>query len=109
MHQRQKGGRIMGKLDGTVALVTGASSGIGAATARTLAKQGAAVALAARRAERLRQLADEITGRGGRVLVIETDITDKTPAQAAVARTAAALGRLDLLVNNAGLGLLGPI
>ncbi len=99
----------MGKLDGTVALVTGASSGIGAATARALADHGATVALAARRAERLRQLADEITGRGGRVLVIETDITDKTQAQAAVARTAAALGRLDILVNNAGVGLLGPI
>jgi NADP-dependent 3-hydroxy acid dehydrogenase YdfG len=97
------------RLDSTVALVTGASSGIGAATARTLAEQGAAVALAARRAERLRQLADEITARGGHVLVIETDITDKAQAQAAVARTVAKLGRLDILVNNAGVALLGPI
>jgi NADP-dependent 3-hydroxy acid dehydrogenase YdfG len=97
------------RLDGTVALITGASSGIGAATARALAALGAAVALAARREERLAQLAKDITGSGGRVLVIETDITDKAQAQAAVARTVAELGRLDILVNNAGVMLLGPI
>ncbi len=74
------------RLDGTVALVTGASSGIGAATARTLAAHGAAVALAARRTERLAQLAQDITGDGGRALVIATDVTDKAQAQAAVAR-----------------------
>src|SRR5713101_7790402 len=96
-------------LDGTVALVTGASSGIGAATARALAAQGAAVALAARREDRLAQLAQDITRNGGRVLVIQTDITNKTQAQAAVARTVAQLGRLDILVNNAGVALLGPI
>jgi NADP-dependent 3-hydroxy acid dehydrogenase YdfG len=97
------------RLDGTAALVTGASSGIGAATARALAKQGAAVALAARRAERLDQLAAEITRNGGQALVIETDVTDKTQAQAAVDRTVQAFKRLDILVNNAGVMLLGPI
>jgi NADP-dependent 3-hydroxy acid dehydrogenase YdfG len=97
------------RLDGTVAFVTGASSGIGEATARTLADQGAAVALTARRAERLAQLAQDITGRGGRALVIETDVGDKTQAQDAVARTVAQFGRLDILVNNAGVGLLGSI
>ncbi len=98
------------RLDGTVALVTGASSGIGAATARALAAQGAAVALAARRADRLEQLAQDITGRdGGRALVLATDVTDKTQAQAAVARTVTELGRLDILVNNAGVALLGPV
>ncbi len=97
------------RLDGTVALVTGASSGIGEATARALAAQGAAVALAARRRERLDQLAKDITGSGGRALVIETDVTDKSQAQAAVERTVAELGRLDTLVNNAGVMLLGPI
>jgi NADP-dependent 3-hydroxy acid dehydrogenase YdfG len=97
------------RLDGTVALITGASSGIGEATARALAGQGAAVALAARREERLEHLAEDITGTGGRALVIETDVSDKTQAQAAVDRTVAELGRLDTLVNNAGVGLPGPI
>jgi NADP-dependent 3-hydroxy acid dehydrogenase YdfG len=97
------------RLDRTVALVTGASSGIGAATARALADQGAAVALVARREERLVQLAQDITRDGGHALVIEADVTDKRQAQAAVARTVAELGRLDTLVNNAGVALLGPI
>jgi NADP-dependent 3-hydroxy acid dehydrogenase YdfG len=92
-----------------VALVTGASSGIGAATARALADQGAAVALVARREERLVQLAQDITRDGGHALVIETDVTDKRQAQAAVARTVAELGRLDTVVNNAGVALLGPV
>jgi NADP-dependent 3-hydroxy acid dehydrogenase YdfG len=96
-------------LDGTVALVTGASSGIGEATARALAAQGAAVALAARREERLEQLAQDITRSGGHALAIEADVTDKAQAQAAVARTVAEWRRLDILVNNAGVGLLGPI
>ena len=100
---------MAGQLDGTVALITGASSGIGAATARALAAHGAAVALAARRKERLDELAGEITRQGSRALVMETDVTDKTQAQVAVERTVAELGRLDILVNNAGVMLLGPI
>jgi NADP-dependent 3-hydroxy acid dehydrogenase YdfG len=95
-------------LDGTVALVTGASSGIGAATAATLAAQGAAVALAARRRDRLDELAAEIKGQGGTALVLECDVTDQEQAAAAVERTATELGRLDTLVNNAGVMLLGP-
>jgi NADP-dependent 3-hydroxy acid dehydrogenase YdfG len=97
------------RLDGTAALVTGASSGIGAATARALAGHGAAVALVARREDRLDHLAQDITGNGGRALVVEADVTDKAQARAAVERTVAELGRLDTLVNNAGVGLLGPI
>jgi NADP-dependent 3-hydroxy acid dehydrogenase YdfG len=96
-------------LDGTVALVTGASSGIGAATATALAAQGAAVALAARRKDRLDQLAASISSEGGTALVLEADITDETQATEAVTRTVGELGRLDTLVNNAGLMLLGPI
>lgn len=96
-------------LEGTVALVTGASSGIGAATARRLAAYGAAVALAARREERLAHLTRDIRGDGGRALVVITDVTDKVQAQAAVARTVAEWGRLDILVNNAGVGLAGPV
>jgi NADP-dependent 3-hydroxy acid dehydrogenase YdfG len=95
-------------LDGTVALVTGASSGIGAAAAAALANDGAAVALAARRRDRLDKLAADIRERGGTALVLESDITDERQATDAVERTAAELGRLDTLVNNAGVMLLGP-
>ncbi len=99
----------MATLDGTVALVTGASSGIGAATATALAGHGAAVALVARRKDRLDALAADLTGRGGTALVIEADVTDEGQAAETVRRTVAALGRLDTLVNNAGLMLLGPV
>jgi NADP-dependent 3-hydroxy acid dehydrogenase YdfG len=97
------------RLDGTVALVTGASSGIGAATARALAAEGAAVALAARRKDRLDDLAADIGAADGRALVLETDVTDQQQAIDAVDRTVAELGRLDTVVNNAGVMLLGPI
>jgi Short-chain alcohol dehydrogenase of unknown specificity len=96
-------------LDGTVALVTGASSGIGAATARALAAQGASVALAARRADRLEQLSSEIESSGGRTLVLDTDVADAAQAEGAVERTVRELGRLDTVINNAGVMLLGPI
>ena len=96
-------------LDGTVALVTGASSGIGEATARALAAHGAAVAIAARRVERLDALAGTIEGDGGRALPIELDATDQEQAIAAVDRTVAELGRLDIVINNAGVMLLGPV
>jgi NADP-dependent 3-hydroxy acid dehydrogenase YdfG len=96
-------------LDGTVALVTGASSGIGEATARLLASRGAKVAVAARRLERLERLASEIGGAGHTALAIQSDITHKDEAIAAVERTVDELGRLDILVNNAGVMLLGPI
>jgi NADP-dependent 3-hydroxy acid dehydrogenase YdfG len=89
------------RLDGTVALVTGASSGIGEATARTLARAGAKVAIAARRRDRLDALAAEIDA-----LVIEADITDREQATAVVGRTVAELGRVDTVVNNAGVMLL---
>jgi NADP-dependent 3-hydroxy acid dehydrogenase YdfG len=95
-------------LRGTVALVTGASSGIGAATATALAGQGAAVALAARRRDRLDTLAAEIKDQGGTALVLECDVTDQQQAAAAVDRTVTELGRLDTLINNAGVMLLGP-
>jgi len=96
-------------LEGTVALVTGASSGIGEATARTLAGQGAKVAVAARRLERLERLASEIGGHGRTALAIQSDITDQEQAIEAVGRTVDELGRLDIVVNNAGQMLLGPI
>jgi NADP-dependent 3-hydroxy acid dehydrogenase YdfG len=99
---------MTGRLHGTASLVTGASSGIGAATARMLAGQGSSVALVARRKDRLDTLAAEITDAGGRALAIEADITDQDQAIAAVKRAAGGLGRLDAVVNNAGVMLLGP-
>ncbi|HEY1688444.1 MAG TPA: SDR family NAD(P)-dependent oxidoreductase [Solirubrobacteraceae bacterium] len=100
---------MAGRLDGTVALVTGASSGIGEASAKTLSSLGASVALVARRGERLNALAKEIEEGGGRALAIEADVTDQQQAKASVQRTVAELGRLDTVVNNAGVMLLGPV
>jgi NADP-dependent 3-hydroxy acid dehydrogenase YdfG len=97
------------RLDGTVALVTGASSGIGEATALALAAEGAAIALVARRTDRLEALREQITAGGGRASVITADVTEETQARDAVAAAAAEFGRLDTVINNAGLMLLGPI
>jgi NADP-dependent 3-hydroxy acid dehydrogenase YdfG len=96
-------------LQGKVCVVTGASSGIGAATARRFAEAGAAVSLAARRADRLTELVSEIEKAGGRALAVETDVTDEEQASALIERTSSELGRVDVLVNNAGVMLLGPI
>jgi NADP-dependent 3-hydroxy acid dehydrogenase YdfG len=96
------------RLDGTVALITGASSGIGEATALALAEQGAAVVLAARRADRLEALAAKIGESGGTVRAVTADVADEQQARDAVEYTVAELGRLDTLVNNAGVMLLGP-
>jgi len=95
-------------LTDTVALVTGSSSGIGAATARRLAAEGAAVVLVARRHDRLDEVASAIRQDGGTALVVEADVTRQPEAIGAVDRAVKELGRLDTVVNNAGVMLLGP-
>ena len=94
-------------LAGTVALVTGASSGIGAATARALAAEGAAIALLARRADRLDELKAEIEAAGSTAVAISADVTDTVQVATAVEQTVGELGRIDTLVNNAGLLRIG--
>jgi NADP-dependent 3-hydroxy acid dehydrogenase YdfG len=96
-------------LQSKVCVVTGASSGIGEATARRLAGDGATVALVARRGDRLEALARDIGNDGGKALAITSDITDEGQARSAIERAHSELGRLDILVNNAGVMLLGPI
>jgi NADP-dependent 3-hydroxy acid dehydrogenase YdfG len=99
-----------GQLAGTVAIVTGASSGIGEASALALAAAGAQVAIVARREDRLADLAGRIEAVGGQeAIAIGADLTDGEQAERAVARVAREAGRIDVLVNNAGVMLLGPI
>lgn len=96
-------------LEGKVAVVTGASSGIGEATARELAARGASVVLAARDAGRLAGLEKAISAAGGRVLAVGTDVSDRSSVEAMVERAVGEFGSLDVLVNNAGLGLSGRV
>ncbi|MBM6591622.1 SDR family NAD(P)-dependent oxidoreductase [Brevibacterium sp. RIT 803] len=95
-------------LNGTVALITGASSGIGRATALRLSSAGASVAVVARRDDRLEKLAARVRTDGGTVLKITADLTDAAAAEAAIDRTVEEFGRLDTVVNAAGLMLNGP-
>lgn len=96
-------------LKGKVAVVTGASSGIGEATALELVRRGASVAVAARSAEKLEDLARRASGLDSGVLVVETDVADRDSVEAMVGRVVGEFGRLDVLVNNAGLGLSGRV
>ncbi|MDF5720259.1 MAG: SDR family NAD(P)-dependent oxidoreductase [Rhizonema sp. PD37] len=100
---------MVGKLDGKVAIITGASSGIGEATAVALAAEGVRVVIAARRTERLHAVAKRIEAISGQVLPIVTDITDEAQVNHLVQKTNAELGQVDILVNNAGIGVLGTI
>jgi NADP-dependent 3-hydroxy acid dehydrogenase YdfG len=100
---------MAGALEGKAAAVTGASSGIGEATAVALAAEGCAVAIGARREDRLEELAKRIESDGGRAVAMRADVADESSARAFVEGAKEQLGRLDILVNNAGVMLLGPV
>jgi NADP-dependent 3-hydroxy acid dehydrogenase YdfG len=99
----------MAELSGKAVAITGASSGIGEATALTLAKAGASVALGARRKDRIDELAARIEDEGGTAVALEVDVSDEAAARGFVEAAHERLGRLDTLVNNAGVMLLGPV
>lgn len=99
----------MSELADDVVIVTGASSGIGEATAEALAEEGATVVLAARRVEELEALADRIEADGGDALVVPTDVTDEADIDALVETVTDEYGRIDVLVNNAGVMLVEPL
>ncbi|MDQ3922274.1 MAG: SDR family NAD(P)-dependent oxidoreductase, partial [Actinomycetota bacterium] len=90
----------MAKLDDKVAVITGASSGIGEATAKALAAEGAAVVVAARREDRLKNLVESINGDGGKALAVECDVTEEGQAHGLIQRAEEEFGQVDILVNN---------
>jgi NADP-dependent 3-hydroxy acid dehydrogenase YdfG len=96
-------------IDGKVVVITGASSGIGEATARLLASKGAPVALGARRRERLDSLVNEIEKSGGKAVAYRTDVTRREEVEALVEGAVATFGRVDVMVNNAGIMPLSPL
>jgi NADP-dependent 3-hydroxy acid dehydrogenase YdfG len=101
--------QMAGSLNGKVAVVTGASSGIGEATVRSLAGEGAAVVAGARRKERLDGLVEEVTREGGKAIAVECDVTDEQQAHDLVDRAIEEFGKIDILVNNAGVMLLSKV
>jgi meso-butanediol dehydrogenase/(S,S)-butanediol dehydrogenase/diacetyl reductase len=99
-----------GRLEGKVALITGASSGIGRATALLFAREGAGLALGARREDRLKELLEEILAQGGRAVARRTDVSDESQVKELVDQALSAFGQIDILVNNAGIaGGLSPL
>jgi NAD(P)-dependent dehydrogenase (short-subunit alcohol dehydrogenase family) len=96
---------VIRKLRGTTVVITGATSGIGRETALEFVKAGARVAIAGRREERLRELAAEIESRGGEALAVQTDVADQAQVESLIEKTINRFGRIDTLVNNAGVGI----
>jgi len=96
-------------IKGKVVVITGASSGLGEATARLLSAEGATVVLGARRVERLKSLANELTGKGGKALAVATDVTDRVQVKKLVDAAVQKFGRIDVMINNAGLMPHSPL
>jgi NADP-dependent 3-hydroxy acid dehydrogenase YdfG len=96
-------------IEGKIVLITGASSGLGEATARLLAAKGAALVLGARRLDKLESIAEDLRQRGGRIEVLATDVTRRADVEALVARAVKRFGMLDVIVNNAGLMAIAPL
>jgi len=96
-------------IEGKVVVITGASSGLGEAAARLLSKEGATVVLGARRADRIRSLADGLKSEGGLALAVVTDVSDSRQVEALVSAAVEAYGRIDVMVNNAGLMPQSPL
>jgi NADP-dependent 3-hydroxy acid dehydrogenase YdfG len=92
-----------------VVVITGASSGLGEATARLLSAQGGSVVLGARRQDRIQSLASELTGAGGKAIAVTTDVTDRAQVQKLVDAAAQTYGRVDVMINNAGLMPQAPL
>src|SRR5438552_9607453 len=97
------------KIRGKVVVITGASSGLGEAAARLLSAQGAGVVLGARRSDRLKSLADELSGSGGKALAVATDVTHRNQVKRLVDRAAEKFGRVDVMINNAGIMPRAPL
>lgn len=93
----------MGRLDGKVAIVTGSNSGVGAATAKLFAKEGAKVVISARRLPQLEEVAEQIKAEGGEVLIVQTDVSKVEDVENLVVKTVETFGKVDVLVNNAGV------
>ncbi len=96
-------------IQGKVIVITGASSGLGEAAARHLADEGAAVVLGARRGDRIQAVADELTGRGGKALAVEMDVTNRAQVEQLVGAAVRAFGRVDVMINNAGIMPRAPL